>query len=95
MDASEKCPNFFWSALPYYSHFSVVPKVVYFLEFLSEDICLLIFREIAREKHWLPPVCAPTGAQTRNLGICPDWESSHLARAPELSFLRFLLKTSQ
>ena len=26
-----------------------------------------------RNIDWLPPVCALTGDQTRNLGICPDW----------------------
>ena len=33
-------------------------------------------REISmseRNINWLPPVCTPTGDQTHNLGMCPDW----------------------
>ena len=29
-----------------------------------------------REKYWLPPVRAPAGDRTCNLGMCPDWESN-------------------
>ena len=29
-----------------------------------------------RNINQLPPVCAPTGDWTYNLGMCPDWESN-------------------
>ena len=37
-------------------------------------------KERGREKHWcekhllLPPIHTPTRDQTRNLGMCPDWQ---------------------
>ena len=40
------------------------------------------FREQERRKEkegnidQLPPVRAPTGDQSHNLGMCPDWESN-------------------
>ena len=52
-----------------------------------QRICLLILereeigrRERERERHQninrLPPICAPTGDRTSNLGMCPNQESN-------------------
>ena len=35
-----------------------------------------------REKHWFPPVCAPTREWTHNLDMCPDWELNARNNAP-------------
>ena len=48
-----------------------------FIFILTEDL-LIDFRERGREEEreidHLPLVCAPTGDQTHNLGMCPDLE---------------------
>ena len=52
-----------------------------FFESLPKDMLInLKEREREREKErnmdWLPLIRAPTRDQTRNPGVCPDWESN-------------------